>query len=575
MKLATRLFLAASLLAAVTAAGLIVAADQILRHRLEDGVAAALESDARLIAAVLPSDSSVWPDLARRYGALVGRRVTLIDPTGRVRGDANFDRASLAGLENHAGRPEVRAAIAAGVGSAQRLSASTNERQLYVAVRGGPPGLAVVRVSATLASVDAQVHAVQRAVAGAGLLAVLGAVVLAWLLSRTLARPLVELTRAARAIAEGGDPLFPDSRVPEIAQHALALRAMHDQLAARFTELRRQREESVTLIEAMSDGVIAAGRRGEIVSCNDAARRLLRRGPAEPLPPLAELFHDKAAREMVRQVLAGADLEQHALQLDGRQLLVTARPLPNGGTLLVLRDVSALRHLEAVRRDFVANVSHELKTPLTSIAGYAETLATEAAEDSQTRQFAETILASAHRMQRLVDDLLDLSRIESGGWRPTREVVEVEGAAREAWTALSERARTAEVAFETAVPPDAQTALVDPDALRQIFTNLFDNALRHTPAGGRVRVGAELTQDGIAVHVTDTGAGIPAEHLPRIFERFYRVDLGRARHQGGTGLGLAIVKHLVEAHGGRVEAESVLGRGTTIRITFPHEVPAR
>src|SRR5712692_990223 len=198
MKLATRLFLAASLLAVVTAVGLIVAADRILRHRLEDDVAAALESDARLIAGVLPSDSSVWPDVAHGYGALVGRRVTLIDPTGRVRGDADFDRASLAGLENHAGRPEVRAALAVGVGSAQRLSASTNERQLYVAVRGGPPGLAVVRVSATLASVDAQVHAVQRAVAGAGLLAVLAAVVLAWLLSRNLARPLVELTRAAR-----------------------------------------------------------------------------------------------------------------------------------------------------------------------------------------------------------------------------------------------------------------------------------------------------------------------------------------------------------------------------------------
>jgi len=338
--------------------------------------------------------------------------------------------------------------------------------------------------------------------------------------------------------------------------------------------LRRQREESVTLIEAMSDGVIAAGPRGEIVSCNDAARRLLRRGPAEPLPPLAELFHDKAAREVVRQVLAGADLEQHALQLDGRQLLVTARPLPNGGTLLVLRDVSALRRLEAVRRDFVANVSHELKTPLTSIVGYAETLATESAEESQTRRFAETILASAHRMQRLVDDLLDLSRIESGSWQPTREVVEVDGAAHEAWEALSERARTAGVTFEAAVPADAHAVLVDPDALRHVFTNLFDNAIRHTPAGGRVRVGAELTRDGVAVSVTNTGAGIPAEHLPRIFERFYRVDLGRARHQGGTGLGLAIVKHLVEAHGGRVEAESALGRGTTIRITFPQEVPA-
>ncbi|HYS21472.1 MAG TPA: hypothetical protein VEO73_10330, partial [Gemmatimonadales bacterium] len=177
MRLATRVFLGASLLAAATAVGLIVAADQILRQRLEDGIAAALEGDARLIALVLPADTSLWPDAARRYGAQVGRRVTLIDSTGRVRGDADFDRASLAGLENHSTRPEVRAALATGVGSDRRLSRSTNERQLYVAVRGGPSGPAVVRVSATLESVDAQVHAVQRAIAGAGLLAVLAAAV--------------------------------------------------------------------------------------------------------------------------------------------------------------------------------------------------------------------------------------------------------------------------------------------------------------------------------------------------------------------------------------------------------------
>jgi two-component system phosphate regulon sensor histidine kinase PhoR len=574
MRLATRLFLGASLLAAATAVGLIVATDRILRDRLEGDVADALESDARLVAAVLPADSAVWPDAARRYGALIARRVTLIDPSGRVRGDADFDRASLARLENHGTRPEVRAALAAGVGSAARVSNSTNERQIYVAVRGGPPGLAVVRVSATLESVDAQVHAVQRAIAGAGLLAVGAAAVLAWLLGRGLARPLVELTRAARAIADGGDPIFPDSRVPEIGQHALALRAMHDQLAARFAELRRQREESNTLIESMSEGVIAANARGEIVSCNTDARRLLRRGAEERLPPLAELFHDKAARELVRRVLAGEDLEQRELELDGRQLLVTGRALPNGGTLLVLRDVSALRRLEAVRRDFVANVSHEMKTPLTSIAGYAETLATEAPPASHTRQFAETILGNARRLQRLVDDLLDLSRIESGGWRPTREVVEIETAAREAWSALAERAGQAGIAFEIAVGPEAHAVLVDPDALRQVFTNLFENALRHTPRGGRIRVSAELARDGVTIGVADTGAGVPAEHLPRIFERFYRVDPGRARKEGGTGLGLAIVKHLVEAHGGKVEAESTIGRGTTIRWTLPQQVPA-
>src|SRR3989442_15025566 len=201
MKLATRLFLAASLLATATAVALILAADQILRHRLEDGVAATLESDARLIATLLPADSSTWPDVAGRYGALIGRRVTLIDPTGRVRGDADFDRAALARLENHSTRPEVRAALATGVGTDRRLSRSTNEPQLYVAVRGGPPGLAIVRVSATLASVDARGHAVQQAIAGAGLLAVLAAAVLAWLLGPPLPPPLPDPHPAAPALA--------------------------------------------------------------------------------------------------------------------------------------------------------------------------------------------------------------------------------------------------------------------------------------------------------------------------------------------------------------------------------------
>jgi signal transduction histidine kinase len=243
---------------------------------------------------------------------------------------------------------------------------------------------------------------------------------------------------------------------------------------------------------------------------------------------------------------------------------VTGRALPDGGTLVVMRDITELRRLEAVRRDFVANVSHELKTPLTSIAGYAETLAAESESP-----FAKTILSNAQRMQRLVDELLDLSRIESGGWRPERRVVELEPAAREAWAPFAQRATAGLVGFDVAVAADAHAVPADPVALRQVLTNLFDNALRHTPPGGRIRVRADLVQDSVRLSIEDTGSGIPSEHLPRVFERFYRVDPGRAREQGGTGLGLAIVKHLVEAHGGHVQAESTLGRGTAIRLTFP------
>jgi two-component system, OmpR family, phosphate regulon sensor histidine kinase PhoR len=572
VKLTIRLFTTISVVAALAATGLVVAADRILRREMEAGVSAGLAGEARLVARLVPADSNTWSDAARTIGRDIGHRITLIDSSGRVRGDTDFDRLALARLENHAARPEVRAALARGMGRDRRTSASTNEPQLYVAIRGGPPGIVAVRVSASLAAVDAQIAAVQRAIIGTGVVVVVGAAVLAWLVSQAFSRPLTELTAAAQAIAAGQPPTFPDSRVPEIAGHTLALRRMHDELAIRFEVLRREREETRTLIEAMSDGVIAANPRGEILACNASARRLLEYGADAPLPALDELFHDKPARDLLAAVHAGQDVEQREVELDGRTLLASGRRLPDGGTLLVLRDVTTLRRLETMRRDFVANVSHELKTPLTSIAGYAETLAGELT-DAQTRRFAETILASAQRMQQLVDDLLDLSRIESGGWRPAREVVALDQAARDAWAPYAERATAGRVAFDVTVAAGAHAISADPGALRQVLANLYDNALRHTPAGGRIRVSATRDRDSVNIAVQDSGAGISSEHLPRVFERFYRVDAGRARDHGGTGLGLAIVKHLVEAHGGRVEAESRLGHGTTVVIRLPVTVP--
>ena len=568
MKLATRLFVTTSLLVAAAVGGLTIAADRVLRGHLEDEIARGLEREGRLVADLLPADSLRWPEFARELGARVGQRVTLIDAKGTVRGDTEFDRASLDRLENHLLRPEVQQALSTGVGRAERLSASTNERRMYVAVRGGPGGPAIVRVSTTLAAVDAQVEVVQRTVALAGLGAILATGALAWLLSKEVAKPLVQLGGAARAIADGRQPAFPDSSVPEVAQHIVALRAMHEQLDQRFTDLVREREETATLIETMADGVVAADARGTIVTLNRAARRLLGYGPDDPFPALAELFHEKAARDLVATVLAGHEAEPHELERGGRTLLVTGRALPNGGGLLVIRDVTDLRRLEAVRRDFVANVSHELKTPLTSIAGYAETLALEATPGTQTERFARPILSNARRMHRLVDDLLDLSRIESGRWQPDPEGVDVRGLAEEAWAAFTERARERQIQF-TAATGNVRYVTADSEALRQVLTNLFDNALRHTPPGGRITVSLEPAPGGVTVSVADTGSGIAPEHLPRIFERFYRADPGRSREEGGTGLGLAIVKHLVEAHGGRVEAHSMLGRGTTIRMFFP------
>jgi two-component system phosphate regulon sensor histidine kinase PhoR len=316
--------------------------------------------------------------------------------------------------------------------------------------------------------------------------------------------------------------------------------------------------------------VIAADGRGRIVTANPAARRLLGYESDEPLPDLPELFRMKAARQVVDAAIGGAVVEDREIDLGDSVLLVNARPLATGGALLVLHDLTELRRLEAVRRDFVANVSHELKTPLTSISGYAETILNDPPDAETSRRFFATIVANARRMQRLVDDLLDLSRIESGRWQPDAEPVDVATAAEEVWNGLADRRSEREVTFAMEIAPDAALVLADADGVRQILTNLIDNALRYTPAGGRIVCRTERRDGGLTLSVIDSGQGIAGDHLPRIFERFYRVDSSRSRAEGGTGLGLAIVKHLLEAHGGRVWAESERGRGTAVHCWFPN-----
>jgi two-component system, OmpR family, phosphate regulon sensor histidine kinase PhoR len=233
-----------------------------------------------------------------------------------------------------------------------------------------------------------------------------------------------------------------------------------------------------------------------------------------------------------------------------------------------------VRRLETVRRDFVANVSHELKTPLTVVGGFAETLLDDNLPAEQRHRFASTILTNTRRMQRIVDDLLDLSRIESGGWTPNPSVTDVEAAAADAVLTVNEKCRAKGITIRTEVSPEAKTVYADLTALRQILSNLVDNAVRHTNAGDIV-VFSHREDGGVAIGVRDSGSGIPREALPRIFERFYRVDTARSREEGGTGLGLAIVRHLVEAHGGRVRADSTLGVGTTVEAWLPDSAERR
>lgn len=560
-------FIAGAFLVLLIALGTLVwHAGWTLQRTLADDVAAVLQREARLVRVALGADPAVWQDVVRRYAAATGNRITLIDSAGRVVADSDFRPGPLTLIENHAGRPEVRAALDGAVGRDVRESETVGREMMYVAIGGGP---GVVRVAEDMSRASEVVRHVQTAIIGSAFLALLVGMIAAAIASRAVGRPLVELSGAARAIAAGSPPRFPRSGIAEIDALVRALREMHQQLAARFDEVRREQAESGALVESMVEGVIAADARGRITTANAAARRMLGYGPAGALPDLGELFRSKSAREIVGHALRDRDGEASGeVELDGRTLLITVRALPAGGAVLVLHDLTETRRLEAVRRDFVANVSHELRTPLTSISGYAETLLTDPPDAGTSRRFIETIHANARRMQRLVDDLLDLSRLEAGRWQPARGTVDGASLAREIWASLADRREARSIAFEASTAPGI-TLHADPDALRHILTNLLDNSLRHTPAGGRITVTIRGEGDGTALEVSDTGRGIGRDHLPRIFERFYRADSARSRDEGGTGLGLAIVKHLVEGHGGRVSADSEAGRGTTITCWFP------
>jgi signal transduction histidine kinase len=546
---------------------LVWTAERTLRRNLQDELARNLATEARVTEAAITAGGDPR-GIVRQLATRSGHRIALFDSMGVARIDGVTREGDLStAAEARAGiPPEVEQALREGEGQDLRREDAVSGPQLHVAVRGEA---AVVRISSSLVQVDEAVGRARKAMLAAALLALAIGSALAFLAGRTIVQPLNSLVGATRAIATGSLPRFPRSGIPDIDGLVQSVRQMHRQLEDRFTELQNEQTASAALVESMLEGVIAADGRGRITTANAAARRLLGYEVQEPLPALQALFRSKAAREVVDLVLAGEAVQDRQLELDDRVVLVNARPLGNDGAVLVLHDLTELRRLETVRRDFVANVSHELKTPLTSISGYAETLLTDAPDGETTRHFLGIIVSNARRMQRLVDDLLDLSRIESGRWTPRPEPVDVVAAIREVWAGLADRGAAQAVTFSTDVAPGAEVVEADPEAVRQVMTNLVDNSLRYVGRGGTITVHGRVVDDGVEVSVADNGIGIAAEHLPRIFERFYRADPSRSREEGGTGLGLAIVKHMVEAHGGRVTAESEIGRGTTVRAWFP------
>lgn len=512
---------------------LIIGSERTLRTSLERDLSMALEREGRLVGSMLPRDTTRWQGVVDRVALEYGHRIVVRDPDGRV----------LAASDSLLGNRVMRSEITT-------------------------TGLSVI-TAASMESIDDDVRRARRSMILASLTALLVALGVATLTGRSIARPLVELSGAARAIASGSQPRFPRSNITEIDSLAAALRQMHGDLTDRFTELQRERAASAAMVDTMVDGILAADPRGNVVLINAAARRLLGYGPGEQVPPMQALFRVKEAQEAVGAALGGKAIRDQEVEMDGRILSLSVVPAGSAGTVAVIRDLSDVRHLEAVRRDFVANVSHELKTPLTSISGYAETLLADDLGTAERERFARTILDNAHRMQMLVDDLLDLSRVESGRWSPRVGELDIDREITAAWSGFADRAVARSVTLHRELAPDAAVLRADPEAIRHILDNLFDNALRYVGDGGNITMRSRRTDGFIELAVQDDGAGIPSEHLPRIFERFYRVDPSRSREDGGTGLGLSIVRHMVESHGGQVSATSQIRNGTTILCRFP------
>ena len=573
-----RLFLSYLTLIVALVVMLLLGLERVLRQGLVDLVRQDLGRELALARELHRTTAGLDPDsLADRIGELTGRRATIVAVDGTVVGESTVDGAALGRMENHAGRPEIREAVARGQGSVIRGSTTIGERLLYVAARTDDGR--IVRLAEPLGRVDEPVALLQRGVLAVGALAVALAAIFSLGFSVAITRPLRRIQGAARAMAAGDLSVRLRERRPdEFGEVARALDALAGELQRRMGELEEEQARTHVLFDTMTEGVIAFGPDGRVQRANPAAQQMFSLPERLTVSTPEAISRRAEFRRLVSRALAGHNVPPTELFAEQRSLLATAQPLPDGGAVVVILDISELRRLEGVRRDFVANASHELKTPLTAIRGYSETLLDPELSSDLVRRFAAVVHANAERLQRIVDDLLDLSRIETGGWVPYSAMVSLDGMAREAWTETLRAAGDRELGFEVRAEDGAGEVFCDPAALRQILTNLFANAIRYTPDGGRVEVVARRLRGAggerarwVRVEVRDTGAGIPSVHLPRIFERFYRVDPARSREEGGTGLGLAIVKHLVEAHGGTIEAESRRGHGTTIGFTLPGE----
>jgi two-component system phosphate regulon sensor histidine kinase PhoR len=517
-----------------------------------------------------PKQAAGSPQLARLQsivaedGRAAGARATIIDSQGKVWADSEADPAIM---ENHAQRPEFVAALKGIVGTDTRRSRTVGVSFLYVAapVAGG-----AVRLAYPLSDVAAAVTRVRRHLFLGSLLAFIVALLISGVAARSTARRLHRIVQFADRIAAGDlAARIEETSEDEIGQVATSLDTTARHLEESFAALQTSQRQLETLLNSMQDAVIAVSADDRVQWANQTMDKLVPQRTRKNAP-LVETVRDPDFLTAVRGASEARKVftARAASIVPGRTFDVTAAPMPGGGAVAVLRDLTETERIEKTRRDFIANVSHELRTPLTSIQGYTETLLDSASDNNHSRDFLEIIRKSALRMSRLTEDLLTLARVESGEQRFDIQPSAPADLLEEAVQSFREIARAQNVELRVEDHASAQVG-ADPEAIHQVFSNLVDNALKYAQSGERIILGARPVAESVEFYIQDFGPGIPSEHLPRLFERFYRVDKARSRESGGTGLGLAIAKHIVLAHGGTIRAQSDLNHGSTFLFTLP------
>ena len=534
-------------------------------------------------------DAGALEELVTRLGAASGTRITIIAarqpgvPIGTVLADSDVDPISM---PDHSTRPEFEEALTASSGAAIHYSIELGKHMVYVAIPSREDGkvTTVVRASIPMTSVDEALSTLYWRIAISAVVVALIAALVGLLVTRRLSRPIRDIRDGAERLAAGDftHKLYVP-RTEEFAAVAESLNHMAEELDDKLRTLTHERNEREAVLSSMVEGVLAVDTEERVIAVNAAAARLLDLEPAAvDGKTIQEVVRNPDLQHVVARTLDGHEPVEADIVMrvgaEDRDLQANATLLHGDdadevvvGAVVVLNDVTRLKRLEAVRRDFVANVSHELKTPVTSIKGFAETLEDGALNDPETAErFVRIISGQADRLNSIIEDLLSLSALEQSGDSPLLQLEEADlcDVVAVALGVIGPKAEAKSIDLVEDCP-DSLFSRVSPPLLEQAVVNLVDNAVKYSPVGSAVDVTLEERADEIVISVLDEGPGVSREHLPRLFERFYRVDKARSRDLGGTGLGLAIVKHIAQVHGGRVSVDSVVGRGSTFRIHLP------